>query len=182
MGFRPFLGTIGFIVISVSASFPSCVNALFDRAPQRSDDISQLIQKADQGDRTAQFRLGVAYESGVGAEKNYGEAIRWYRRAANAGHSGAQNNLGSMYGRGLGVAQNDVEAMKWYLRAAADGHPAAQFNAGSCTTPAREFRVARRAPGIGLKKLPLMAIRLRNPPWLISMLKAEVCKPTSSLP
>jgi TPR repeat protein len=120
-----------FLLFAVLSFALSCfAQAVFDKKPQFSRNFPQIVQKAQQGDRHAQFLLGLAYESGSDIEKNYAEAVRWYRKAADSGDSGAQNNLGSMYGRGLGVQQDDAEAMKWYLRAATDDHPAAQSNIG----------------------------------------------------
>jgi TPR repeat protein len=49
------------------------------------------------GDREAQFNLGLAYALGMRVAKNYPEAVRWYRRAANAGHVKAQVNLATCY-------------------------------------------------------------------------------------
>ena len=53
--------------------------------------------------------------------QDYGEAVRWYRRAAEQGNARAQNNLGTMYQNGRGVAQNYVQAHKWFNLAAAQG-------------------------------------------------------------
>ena len=54
------------------------------------------------------------YENGYGMEKNYLEALKWYRRAADQGHATAQNNIGVMYKNGHGVEKNYQEALKWY--------------------------------------------------------------------
>ncbi len=42
--------------------------------------------------------------------QDYGEAVRWYRKAADKGWANAQNNLGGMYLNGQGVTQDDVQA------------------------------------------------------------------------
>ncbi|KAB2645301.1 MAG: SEL1-like repeat protein, partial [Verrucomicrobia bacterium] len=42
--------------------------------------------KAKQGDADAQFNLGVCYESGNGVAKDYVEAVKWYRKAAEQGN------------------------------------------------------------------------------------------------
>src|SRR5476651_1066304 len=64
------------------------------------------------GHTTAQAKLGILYENGLGTPQNYTEAVKWYRLAAEKGFGGAQNNLGVMYQNGLGVAQNYAEAAK----------------------------------------------------------------------
>ncbi len=59
-------------------------------------------------------------------EKNYAEAVKWYRKAAEQGNVGGQYNLGVMYSEGRGVERNDAEALKWYRKAAAQGNQSAQ--------------------------------------------------------
>lgn len=49
------------------------------------------------------------YFEGKGVHKDYVEAAKWFRRAANQGRAEAQQNLGGMYSRGQGVPQNDVD-------------------------------------------------------------------------
>jgi len=45
-------------------------------------------------------------------QKNYEEAVRWYRKAAEQGDADVQNNLGGLYFYGYGVEQNYKEAIK----------------------------------------------------------------------
>ena len=56
-----------------------------------------------------------------GAEKNYAEAARWFKAAADLGLTDSQFNLAVLYERGLGVGQSLTEAYKWYSVAAAQG-------------------------------------------------------------
>ena len=85
---------------------------------------------AEQGNATAQFRLGVMYSRGEGVAKDDVEAVRWYRMAAEQGEADAQLNLGVIYFRGEGVAKDDVEAARWYRMAAEQGEAGAQLNLG----------------------------------------------------
>jgi TPR repeat protein len=64
--------------------------------------------------------------------KDIGEAVKWYRKAAEQNYTPAQSNLGWCYDNGQGVAKDYVEAVKWYRQAAEQGHPEAQFNLGCC--------------------------------------------------
>ena len=74
------------------------------------------------------FQKGkVAYDN-----KNYAEAVKWYRKAAEQGHAEAQNNLGECYYYGNGVEKNYKEAAKWYRKAAEQGDAYAQCNLGYC--------------------------------------------------
>jgi len=63
----------------------------------------------------------------MGVEKNYAEALKWNRKAAEAGLAGAQHMLGQMYWVGLGVPKDYDEAAKWYQKAAEQGQAEGQF-------------------------------------------------------
>ncbi len=63
-------------------------------------------------------------------EEKYQEALRWYRKAADAGDTKAQNNIGIMYVLGNGLEQDYQEAMRWYRKAADVGDTRAQTNLG----------------------------------------------------
>ncbi|MBR5296261.1 MAG: sel1 repeat family protein, partial [Parabacteroides sp.] len=52
-------------------------------------------------------------------EKNYVEAVKWYRKAADQGHAGAQFALSDCLFYGRGITKNEEEAIKW-LRISAD--------------------------------------------------------------
>jgi Sel1 repeat len=64
-----------------------------------------LRSLAEQGDATAQSRLGDMYEDGHGVPQDYAEAVLWYRRAADQGFKIAQWLLGTMYQTGYGVSR-----------------------------------------------------------------------------
>jgi TPR repeat protein len=131
-----FMRVLGFLVLCLVLGLPcfaspACkVEVVFQRPPKAAGHLVEILRKAEAGDRTAQFQAGLAFETGAGAEQDYPEAVKWYRKAANLGYPPAQNNLGGMYLRGLGVAQDDSEALRWYLRAAGEGYLAAENNVG----------------------------------------------------
>ena len=68
------------------------------------------------------------YANDKGVLKNYAEAIKWYRLAADQGQTSAQNNLGSMYYEGKGAPVNYVTAYAWWNIAAASGNEGASAN------------------------------------------------------
>ena len=59
------------------------------------------------------------YEDGKGVARDYAEAVKWYRLAAEQGDATGQINLGAMYYQGRGVAQDYVRAYMWADLAAA---------------------------------------------------------------
>ena len=80
-----------------------------------------------------QLFLGIKYRnSGIKYRNsgNDGEAVKWYRKAAQQGDVLAQINLGWMYQNGKGVLQDDAEAVRWYQKAAQQGNAKAQTSLG----------------------------------------------------
>jgi Sel1 repeat len=86
---------------------------------------------ADQGNASAQARIGQMYLDGRGVPRDYAEALKWFRKAADQGFADAQNTLGSMYSKGRGVPPDYAEAMKWFRKAADQGSARAQLNLAS---------------------------------------------------
>jgi TPR repeat protein len=78
----------------------------------------------------AQERLGFMYDTGMGVTRDYAEAMRWYRLAADEGYPVAQWEIGDMYEEGHGVPQDYVEAVRWYRKAADQELPVAQYSLG----------------------------------------------------
>ncbi|MDC0305257.1 sel1 repeat family protein [bacterium] len=68
------------------------------------------------------------YANGNGVPKDYAEAVKWYRKAAEQGDASAQVNLGWMYDKGKGVPQDYAKAYMFYNLAAAQGHKNAEKN------------------------------------------------------
>ncbi len=112
----------------------------------QTDDIQRAVNAYDQGDyataisiwephahqgnREAQFAMGVLYFEGHGVSKNLDEALAWFRKAANSGHPTAMFNLGVAYWEGRGLNKNFSQAVDWWERAAESGDVASQYNLG----------------------------------------------------
>ncbi|KAJ3332397.1 hypothetical protein HDU93_009107 [Gonapodya sp. JEL0774] len=86
--------------------------------------------KAINGDSISQFQLGVCYYNGDGVAKDFGEAVKWYRKAADQGLDIAQYSLGLCYKNGEGVAEDFGEAVKWLMKAADQGLGIARYSLG----------------------------------------------------
>lgn len=112
------------------------------------DEVLKWYGKAsDQGYAKAQFNLGCYYDHGqgesvrfvrggpnvttkFGVPENPGEALKWYRKAAENGHAQAQYLMGKRYHSGKEVPEDHSQAVKWWRKAAEQGHPESQFNLG----------------------------------------------------
>ncbi|MDP6705249.1 MAG: caspase family protein [Alphaproteobacteria bacterium] len=75
-------------------------------------------------------RFAAQYGRALAIAKQYADAVRWYRKAAERGVATAQQSLGWMYRKGRGVEKNYEAAVSWYRKAAAQGHPVARNNLG----------------------------------------------------
>ena len=59
-----------------------------------------------------------AYDKGLGVDQDKTEAIKWYKKAADAGETEAEWRLGVKYDLGDGVDIDKQKALQWYLKAA----------------------------------------------------------------
>ena len=93
---------------------------------------AELVFKAQEGDMSAQCRLGYCYSEGTGVAKDHEAAVYWFRKSAEQWDALAQYNLGTAYLKGEGVTQDTGEAVKWYTKSAEQGEVLAQFILGFC--------------------------------------------------
>ena len=94
-----------------------------------------------------QYAQGMRYSEGDGVEKDLEQAVRYFRKAADAGYAPAQFVMGACCHTGSGMEADPAQAAEWYRKAAEQGHAEAQFNLGACY-----------ASGYGVKKDPDRAI------------------------
>jgi len=66
--------------------------------------------------------------------KDYPEAMRRYRQAADMGDAGAMNNIGWLYQNGRGVPVDYAEALRWYRQAADLGAASTRCSTSACIT------------------------------------------------
>ncbi len=83
------------------------------------------------GDPQAQLALGGVYAIVPPGLRNYGEAIKWYLKAANQNFAEAKYRVGLMYMDGRGVTKNVEEAISWSQQAAEQGYLEAAHSLGS---------------------------------------------------
>lgn len=91
-------------------------------------ELYWLEKLAEQGNPSAQFNLGVAYEEGQMGQADYTKAVKYYTLATKQGFAEAQQNLGLLYEYGKGVDKSYTTAIKWYQKSAEQGYAPAQFN------------------------------------------------------
>jgi len=85
-----------------------------------------MLERADENNPEMHRQLGNLYYLGLGVERDYARAARYYSMAAFAGDLAAQVNLGHLYGNGLGVPQDGQLAYAWFNLARTGGNEIAQ--------------------------------------------------------
>ncbi len=94
-------------------------------------DVNTLIQRAERGDVRAQVELGMRYHEGKDVRKDFKEAAKWWKRAADKNDPSAQSHLATLYVLGEGVKKDYGEAIKLYRKAADNGNSEALYNLGT---------------------------------------------------
>lgn len=85
--------------------------------------VAEWRPLAINGNADAQFNLGLAYKFGRGVPIDAGQALAWFKRAADQGHVQAEDN----YGIGLFQANRRTEAQPYLERSVKRGEPRAQL-------------------------------------------------------
>lgn len=98
---------------------PSDVKGVAEIAASDVTTAIKFCKQAAGSSRRAMFGLGRAYA----ANRQTGEAIAAWRKAADKGSSAAMVELGVVYGTGAGVAKDEAQARKLFEKAAQAGNP-----------------------------------------------------------
>ncbi len=95
---------------------------------QSDAEAFQWCKKAaEQGDATAQCKLGMKYMTGLGVTKDSKEAMIWFQKSAEQKSAVAMYLIGEMNEIGEGVPVDKAEAMKWYQKSLAAGFGPAEY-------------------------------------------------------
>jgi WD40 repeat protein len=87
----------------------------------------------------------IAYRYGQGVAENDGEAVRWYRKAADVGNTLAMTSLADMYQSGEGVTKDAAESERW-REAAKTGSAPTGASAPAVDDRKSEDKIAAVAP------------------------------------
>ena len=108
------------LAVPVWADFQAGKDA-YDRGDYATA-LNEWRPLAEQGDPSAQFRLGSLYENGDGVQRDFVKARQWYEKAAAQGEAKAQFYLGIQSAYGEGGTLDLVQAYMWYSLAAGNGN------------------------------------------------------------
>jgi localization factor PodJL len=87
-----------------------------------------LRAAASRGEPAAAFEIAMRYAEGRGIAVNYGEAAKWYDRAAQKGIVPAMFRLGTILEKGLNGKKDIDAARRYYVLAAEGGNAKAMHN------------------------------------------------------
>jgi SH3-like domain-containing protein len=133
MALCAFISIVGVNIAIAQADLPTTSDAMPKKVSveqQYQIELDRWMLQAYEGDRDAQFKVGVLFTNNQFNSADYEQAVYWYKQAARQGHALSQYNLGHQYLTGLGVKRSENDAMSWWLKAAEQDHPLAQFNVG----------------------------------------------------
>ena len=116
--------TLRIALICLASLVLPCAHAQQSEALRK--EFLEYKAKAEKGDATAQSNLGFCYANGQGVEKDYAEAVKWFRKAAEQNNAVAQANLGVCYYNGQGVEKDYAEAYAWFNLASKTDKEAAE--------------------------------------------------------
>ncbi len=94
---------------------------------QEAPDIEALQRDAGNGNRVAEYNLGVWHLTGGGDAADPDRARDLFESSAAKGFAPAMSALGFLYLRGQGVDVDFCQAAEYFRQAAADGFPEAAF-------------------------------------------------------
>ena len=98
-------------------------------------ELNELRILVDKNDADAQFELGKHYARGE--NRDFVQAARLFRKAAEQGHSDAQYELALMYFKCKGVPCDEMQAGAWAKKAADQQNVRALYFLGYCCAHGR---------------------------------------------
>ena len=118
------------LMLSLALAVATAISAL---AAGDKFDLEALTKKAQEGDRQAQYDLGMVYYSGkYEIPRNVELGAEWFLKSAKQGHTEAQFATGRCYFYGRGVPRDRVVGAEWYHQAAMKDHIQATYELGDC--------------------------------------------------
>ena len=118
------------LILSLALAVATAISA---HAAGDKFDLEALTKKAQEGDRQAQYELGMVYYAGkYELPRNVELGAEWFLKSAQQGHTEAQFAIGRCYFYGRGVPRDRVVGVEWYHQAAMKDHIQATYELGDC--------------------------------------------------
>lgn len=104
--------------------------ALYLQSNHYTQAKKALDSLAKKGNIEGYQMLGVMYEHGLGVEKDYSLAMKWYLKGHESGNIDSTYNVGMFYIFGRGVEKSQAKGVEHLTLAAKKGHQKAIHNLG----------------------------------------------------
>ncbi|MDO5768847.1 MAG: tetratricopeptide repeat protein [Psychrobacter sp.] len=111
---------------SINQSQPLLTDNVKVTSEKPTSEFSRVKAKAEAGDKEAQYDLADMYFRGVGVEKNYQTAVKWFLVSAQQNYEYAQEMMAMVYYSGYGVPQDYGKAKQWLDLLISKNNPKAQ--------------------------------------------------------
>lgn len=125
---------------------------------------------AHQGNKIAQYLLGLCYCEGIAVDTDSEQAIFWYTKAAEQGDAGALNQLGIFYCTGNGVQKNLHKGLELFVKAIQNGYPA-----HNNLSQVRELIAFEKK-----ERRPCFLVKILDKQWADKLLDGEIFMKTLS--
>jgi TPR repeat protein len=125
---------ISWIIAVVLLAMPKGISAQHIIRPTHNQIEAALTKPQDNQIKPKVMPAAEMYNKGYEyhQQKEYEQALLWFRKAALQKNPMAQNMIGQYFEQGLCVEQNDAEAAEWYCKAAQLGYDEGEYNYGRC--------------------------------------------------
>ncbi len=102
---------------------------LLSQTPTLATQLDPVKVAAEQGDKEAQFQLGLKYLKGQdGLDLDSAKACQWFLKAAEQNQVLAQYNVGICYREGSGFSKDLKRAFEWFFKSANQGDLESSYN------------------------------------------------------
>lgn len=116
------------LLLALCMLIPLAVSPAY-AAVKSPEEFEQLRQKAEGGDAAAMVEVANAYYRGnynSGVSRDFGQALSWFLRAADAGNTDVYLTIATIYEKGSAGGRDFAQAYDWYKKAAALGSSEAE--------------------------------------------------------
>lgn len=96
------------------------------------EKFAQILKNAKAGDLKAELEVGIAYNEGVGVDKDFKAAAEWFQKAADRDSAKAHQLLGLAYESGRGVEKNSKVACEHFQKSSDLGDEIGSVDLGQC--------------------------------------------------
>ena len=126
-------------IISIRAGYTDPETGEFKR------DLFWERAGAESGDPDAMIKLGLAYMTGDGVERDPAKAVEYFRKAAELDEPTGQYNMGIQCARGEGIKRDFAAAVEWMEKAEENGDEEGDRRDGQRESAQRAQKGLRRS-------------------------------------